>query len=370
MTVIAGRYRLLDVLAEAASGTVWRALDETSRHEVALKEFRAPAGLPPDEAPLLYARREREARAASRISHPSVARVLGVATDDGRPWVVSELVRGLTLAETLEAAGPLPPREAARVGAEVLAGLRAAREAGVPHRGVEPRHVLLSNDGRIVVTGFGPGPGDDPGAEGDLRALGALLDAAASALPSADGRAEALRAVIEELAEGATEGPAREGAAEGPDREGAETPSAAERVERELRRITTGGARPPRRESSGTGGGGPARGRGDSGGGHGAAGTGAPGDGAPAEGGSERPPHAAQPPRASRRPRVTRRPRRGPVLLAGSIGALLIAAALTYHVVRDDERGAGPGPGGVTSTAPAGPGATDGAGGGPVRPRS
>lgn len=339
MTVIAGRYRLLDVLAEGTAGTVWRALDETSGHDVALKEFRAPAGLPADELPLLYARREREARAAGRITHPSVVRVLGVATEDGRPWVVTELVRGLTLAETLEA-GPLPPREAARVGAEVLAALRAGREAGAPHRGVGPEHVLLANDGRVVVAGFGATPEDDPGPEAELRSLGALLGAAASSPPSADGRTEALRAVIEGLSHQESSGAPADA-----------EPERALAAERELRRIATGGARPVRRENSSTP---PEAGpdrreepRDDDG----------KRNGLPCEGSSAAP------------SRGTRPPRRGHVLLAGALGALLIAGALTYHAVRDDERGPGPGPGGVTSTAPTGPGAT-GSGVGAATPRS
>ncbi|MFE6714852.1 protein kinase [Streptomyces sp. NPDC057695] len=352
MTVIAGRYRLLDVLAEGATGTVWRALDETDRREVALKELRAPDGLPADEALLLYARREREARAAARIDHPAVVRVLGVATEDGRPWAAMELVRGLTLAETLEAAGPPPARETARVGAEVLAGLRAEREAGVPHREVDPEHVLLANDGRIVVTGFGTAPEDDPGPAGELRALGRLLTAALPS-PSAaeDERARELRALAEELS-----GAEQKHAA---DRDSGRSPDP-DRIERELRRLATGGARPAPSGSAGAmteayaGPGGTGRSRqrdGDSGG---------DGQNAPSADSGGAPDPAGPPP-----PARTGSPRRLHVLLAGVIGALLIAGALAYHLVRDDEGGTGPGPGGVTSTAPADPGAANGGSGTP-----
>ncbi|MGW9440246.1 protein kinase domain-containing protein [Streptomyces sp. NPDC055607] len=349
MTVIAGRYRLLDVLAEGATGTVWRALDGTSGHEVALKESRVPPGLSADEVPLLHARRERGARAAARISHPSVVRVLGVVTDDGRPWVATELVRGLTLAETLEAGGPLPAREAARVGAEVLAGLRAAREAGVPHRGVEPEDVLLGNDGRVVVTGFGGASrAEEAGPAEELRSLGALLGTIA------DDRSGPLGTVIDALR---GEGPGGV--------------PAAERAERELRRVA-GGARTPtdgsRSDGSGARAGGGASKTGASPAGVSPADAPATRRSAHGNGTPSAPGTAPAPGTPSGR--RTRTPRRVPVLVAGVVGALLIAGALVYHAVRDDGPGAGPGaPGGVTSTVPAGSGAT-GADGVPATPRS
>ncbi|MGV9557994.1 serine/threonine-protein kinase [Streptomyces sp. NPDC003522] len=153
--LIAGRYRLLSPLGEGGMGTVWRARDEVLHREVAVKEVRAPAGLPASDVERLYARLEREAWAAARVANRNVVTVYDVALQDGRPWIVMELVRGISLAELLDAEGPLEPARAARIGAEVLAALRAAHEAGVLHRDVKPANVLMSNDGRVVLTDFG-----------------------------------------------------------------------------------------------------------------------------------------------------------------------------------------------------------------------
>ncbi|AZM52395.1 serine/threonine protein kinase [Streptomyces sp. WAC 01529] len=153
--VIAGRYRLLAPLGEGGMGTVWRARDDVLGREVAVKEVRAPAGLPAGEVDRLYARLEREAWAAARIPHRNVVTVYDVATEEDRPWIVMELVRGLSLADVLDAEGALPPQRVARIGAEVLAALRAAHDAGVLHRDVKPGNVLIANDGRVVLTDFG-----------------------------------------------------------------------------------------------------------------------------------------------------------------------------------------------------------------------
>ncbi|WP_223732984.1 serine/threonine-protein kinase, partial [Streptomyces purpurogeneiscleroticus] len=153
--VLAGRYRLLDELGRGGMGAVWRARDELLGREVAVKEVRAPRELPAHEERLLYARLEREGRAAARIAHRNVVTVFDVVTEGSRPWVVMELIRGLSLAETLAADGPLSPERAARIGAEVLAALRVAHAAGVLHRDVKPGNVLLANDGRVVLTDFG-----------------------------------------------------------------------------------------------------------------------------------------------------------------------------------------------------------------------
>ncbi|MFI1961589.1 serine/threonine-protein kinase [Streptomyces althioticus] len=224
--VIAGRYRLLSPLGEGGMGTVWRARDEVLHREVAVKEVRAPAGLPASDVERMYARLEREAWAAARIADRGVVTVYDVAAEDGRPWIVMELVRGLSLAEVLDAEGPMTPQRAARVGAEVLAALRAAHAAGVLHRDVKPANVLIANDGRVVLTDFGIAMvegssaltmtgevvgspeflaperalGRTPGPESDLWSLGVLLYAAVEGHSPfrQDTPLSTLRAIVDE----------------------------------------------------------------------------------------------------------------------------------------------------------------------------
>ncbi|WP_449343849.1 serine/threonine-protein kinase [Streptomyces phaeoluteigriseus] len=267
--LIAGRYRLLSPLGEGGMGTVWRALDEVLHREVAVKEVRAPAGLPDSDVERLYARLEREAWAAARVANRNVVTVYDVAMQDGRPWIVMELVRGISLAELLDAEGPLEPARAAHIGAEVLAALRTAHEVGVLHRDVKPANVLMSNDGRVVLTDFGIASvegtsaltmtgevigspeflaperalGRTPGPESDLWSLGVLLYAAVEGNSPFrhDTPLSTLRAIVDEELP-----PPRRAGALAPVIEGLLRKDPAERVpaevaERDLRVVASGG---------------------------------------------------------------------------------------------------------------------------------
>ncbi|MFJ8023665.1 protein kinase [Streptomyces sp. NPDC096311] len=153
--VIAGRYSLLSPLGAGGMGTVWRAYDKVLHREVAIKEVRAPGGLAAPDIERMYTRLEREAWAAARVAHPNVVTVYDVAMEEGRPWIVMELVRGQSLADLLKAEGRLSPQRAASIGLEVLAALHAAHGTGVLHRDVKPANVLIAKDGRVVLTDFG-----------------------------------------------------------------------------------------------------------------------------------------------------------------------------------------------------------------------
>ncbi|GHF05144.1 serine/threonine-protein kinase [Streptomyces morookaense] len=153
--LLAGRYRLVARLGSGGMGVVWRAFDEVLDREVAVKEVRAPDMLREEDVRILFARLKQEARAAARIAHPNVITVHDVVEQQGRPWIVMELVRGQSLGDILEREGVLDPKEAARVGAAVLRALQAAHAAGVLHRDVKPANVLLEDTGRVVLTDFG-----------------------------------------------------------------------------------------------------------------------------------------------------------------------------------------------------------------------
>jgi hypothetical protein len=196
--VVAGRYRLTARVGRGGMGTVWAATDELLHRQVAVKELHPQSGSQHDRA-------LREARSVARIRHPHVVVVYDVVEEDGRPWIVMELVDGRSLADILREDGPLAPREAARVCAAVAGALLAAHAHGIQHRDVKPANVLIDRfTGRVVLTDFGIAriPGSDTisetgafvgspeytapermsgasaGPESDLWSLGALLCAA------------------------------------------------------------------------------------------------------------------------------------------------------------------------------------------------
>lgn len=152
--VLAGRYRLVEVLGQGGMGVVWRAHDPTIGRDVAIKELRLPEHLEADEVERRSARMRREVRAAGRVRHANVVTVFDVVVEDGRPWIVMQLLPGRPLT-ALIAEGAMAADRAARIGARMLAGLAAVHGVGIEHRDVKPANVMVDEDDGVVLTDFG-----------------------------------------------------------------------------------------------------------------------------------------------------------------------------------------------------------------------
>jgi hypothetical protein len=136
-------------------GTVWRAADTLLRRDVAIKEVILPPGLAPSDRDSMYERTMREARAAAALQHPAVVQVYDVVHENGRPWIVMELLDARSLADMVIEDGPVAPRVVAKIGIALLGALEVAHAHGVLHRDVKPANVLICSDGRCVLTDFG-----------------------------------------------------------------------------------------------------------------------------------------------------------------------------------------------------------------------
>ncbi|HVF14588.1 MAG TPA: protein kinase [Acidimicrobiales bacterium] len=153
--LLGGRYTLVEVLGHGASGVVWRARDQLLHRDVAVKEIRSPLVVGHAEDAGFRESILREARAAARLNHSGAVTVYDVVEDEGRPLIVMELVDAPTLAELVESGGPLAPPDAAAVGLELLDALDAGHEAGIVHRDVKPRNVMVAPGGRVRLADFG-----------------------------------------------------------------------------------------------------------------------------------------------------------------------------------------------------------------------
>ena len=142
--LIAGRYRLLDLVGTGGMGRVWLARDEMLHRDVAVKEIVPPTWLD--------RRRARRAARCARCARPAPppgsttptwSASTTWCTTGASPWIVMEYVRPGRCSRSSATDGPLRPRGRPRIGLEVLAALRAAHAAGVLHRDVKPHNVLV-----------------------------------------------------------------------------------------------------------------------------------------------------------------------------------------------------------------------------------
>ena len=146
-----GRFTVLETVGHGAFGTVFKAKDPHLDRVVAVK---VPRRGNVGDGPTDLDRFLREARSAAQLRHPSIVSMYEVGVADGSPYLVSDFLEGVTLADVLTARRPAP-REAATLVAGVADALHHAHQQGVVHRDIKPSNIMVRPDGSPVVMDFG-----------------------------------------------------------------------------------------------------------------------------------------------------------------------------------------------------------------------
>src|SRR5687767_4793186 len=131
--------------------SVYCAFDTLLERHVALKILHEQFGADEEHVE----RFRREARAVAQLSHPNIVTVIDRGEEDGRQFIVFELIEGENLKELVTRGGPLPVRRVLELGLEVGRALAFAHAQGLVHRDVKPQNVLLNGEGLAKVTDFG-----------------------------------------------------------------------------------------------------------------------------------------------------------------------------------------------------------------------
>lgn len=147
---VISHYRVLEKIGAGAMGEVFRARDERLGRDVALKLIKPHLTGDPDH----LRRFELEARAAASLNHPNIVAIYDVGSDEGRPYIVCELLVGKTLRELL-AEGALPVRLAIDYSSQAVQGLIAAHDGRIIHRDLKPGNLFLTTEGVVKILDFG-----------------------------------------------------------------------------------------------------------------------------------------------------------------------------------------------------------------------
>ena len=163
MSLLANRYRMEKLVGEGGMGKVYLAHDTVLERKVAIKML--PEGV--QHQPHARERLRREALAAAALDHPFICKIHEVGEDEGRGFIVMELIEGRTLNRVARDGG-LSPRQLLDCANEIVQALEEAHRRGIVHRDLKPSNLMLTVHGHIKVLDFGlakqldgPQPGDD-----------------------------------------------------------------------------------------------------------------------------------------------------------------------------------------------------------------
>jgi eukaryotic-like serine/threonine-protein kinase len=145
-----GPYEIQSSIGAGGMGEVYRARDQRLGRDVAIKVLPAALSRDPDR----LRRFEQEARATAALNHPNILAVFDIGTQEGSPYVVTELLDGETLRQKIQS-GPIAVRRATDYALQIARGLAAAHDQGITHRDLKPENIFLTKDGRIKILDFG-----------------------------------------------------------------------------------------------------------------------------------------------------------------------------------------------------------------------
>lgn len=149
--ILDNRYQLEEFIGKGGMALVYRALDQRTGHNVAVKILRPEYS----EDEEFLERFDREAQTASKMSHHNIVNLLDMGQEGELRYLVMEYVNGRTLKDVIQQKGALPPTVAAQIGIRILSALQHAHENGIIHRDIKSQNILVNTDGHIKVSDFG-----------------------------------------------------------------------------------------------------------------------------------------------------------------------------------------------------------------------
>lgn len=149
--VFAERYQLEDFIGQGGMSLVYRAVDIRTGHSVAVKILKSEYNSDKE----FLERFQREAQAASLMSHHNIVNLLDVGVEGDYRYLVLEYVSGNTLKDVIRQRGRLSTQTAIQIGVRILSALQHAHDNGIIHRDIKPQNVLIHSDGHVKVADFG-----------------------------------------------------------------------------------------------------------------------------------------------------------------------------------------------------------------------